>query len=97
MATNRAVITIDEVMQQVRQGLNNLHLIGVAHCDICVDNIFVLDDNEIILGDLEYCTRCDSRPPDVRRRHDATLGIPANALELDEQQYSVLRDELASA
>jgi uncharacterized protein YuzB (UPF0349 family) len=34
--------------------------VGVAHCDICVENLFVLDSGVILLGDLEYCTDLES-------------------------------------
>lgn len=70
-----------------------LHEIGMAHCDICVDNIFVdLETNVVFLGDLEYCRPMGNVPPvDIRR------GDPAarTAQELDDLQLVKLRDELA--
>jgi len=36
-------ISADEVLRNVRSGLDNLHALGFAHCDVCVDNVFVTD------------------------------------------------------
>eukprot|EP01031_Cornospumella_fuschlensis_P034644 gene34644-41951_t len=70
-----------------------LHEIGMAHCDICVDNIFVnLDTNVVFLGDLEYCRPMENVPPvDIRRGDSAAR----TAQELDELQLARLQDELA--
>lgn len=95
-ALRPTIINRGEVLAQVRKALDNLHSIGLAHCDVSIDNIYVLDNNEIILGDFEYCREVDSAPPDVCRRWDSELGTPVTSLQLDEQQYSMLQDELAS-
>lgn len=46
-----------------------LHSIGMAHCEICVDNLFMnLESNVVFLGDLEYCRPVGDAPPaDIRR------------------------------
>ncbi len=81
----------EAVFQQVCQGVKELHSIGFAHCDICVENVFVDDDNTIFLGDLEYCRRCGAPPPTHTARADSSA---KSAEELDLIQLKVLEDEL---
>jgi len=94
MQDRPTVITRTEVLRQIRTALDGMHSIDIAHCDVCRENIFVLDDNEIILGDLEYCRNVSDIAPDVRRRYDKELGHPRNAKELDEQQFLKLSEKL---
>ena len=57
-------VTKDNALVQIAAAVDQLHGIGVAHCDICVKNIFVsLDDSRIFLGDLEYCQDMHLPPP----------------------------------
>jgi len=73
--------------------VRQLHAIGMAHCDICVDNIFVnLDTNVVFLGDLEYCRPMGDGPPVDIRRYDTAA---RTAKELDDLQLAKLQDELA--
>ena len=84
-----------ELIAQVRSALNSLHDIGIAHCDVCLENVFVLDSGVVILGDLEYCTEANGQPPsDIRRRFDRELGVPSSASDLDDQQFAKLCEEL---
>jgi hypothetical protein len=82
------------IFSQVDLAVNQLHAIGVAHCDICVDNVFVdsvADGGTVFLGDLEYCRSTESPPPvGIKRAHNV-----ATARELDLAQLEVFRDELA--
>jgi hypothetical protein len=59
------------ILAQISSGINQLHSNGYAHCDICVDNIFVdsqEDGAAVFLGDLEYCRGKNEKPPaDIRR------------------------------
>ncbi|ETV63638.1 hypothetical protein H257_19432 [Aphanomyces astaci] len=78
-----------------RQALEELHSLGVAHCDVRAANVFVLlSDKRVILGDLEYCRPLDAAPPNIQ-------GAPINnqfktARKLDEHQFERFKDELAS-
>lgn len=84
------------VLDQVTLGIGQLHTNGYAHCDICVDNIFVdsqEDGGRVFLGDLEYCRRKDEKPPADIRRADPKA---KTAEELDLLQLEKLSDELAS-
>ena len=56
----RAVTNAEDVIRQLRLAVDELHNVGVSHCYICTDNMFVLDDGTVILGDLEYCTENNS-------------------------------------
>jgi hypothetical protein len=61
------------IYQQIQQGFEQMHACGYAHCDICLDNIFV-DSIEngglVFIGDLEYCRRINEPPPTNIRRAD---------------------------
>jgi hypothetical protein len=73
--------------------VEQLQAISMAHCDICVDNIFVnLDTDVVFLGDLEYCRPMGDVPPDDIRRADPEA---RTAQDLDDRQLARLRDELA--
>eukprot|EP01031_Cornospumella_fuschlensis_P030529 gene30529-36896_t len=76
-----------------RRAVEQLHGIGMAHCDICVDNLFVhLDTGVVFLGDLEYCRPMDEPAPASLRRSDPRA---CNAEELDKLQLTRLQDDLA--
>jgi hypothetical protein len=84
-----------DVHAQVALGVEQLHANGIAHCDICVDNLFVdsaEDGGRVFLGDLEYCCSKDSKPPTGLRRSDPRA---ETAEALDHIQLFNLRDELA--
>jgi hypothetical protein len=85
-----------DVYQQVCMGIQQLHTNGFAHCDICVDNIFVdgvEDGGRVFIGDLEYCCPiCDPPPTNIRRAHDSAL----TAEQLDNIQLAKFEAELAS-
>lgn len=86
-------ITKKKAMQQARQAVEQLHSIGIAHCNICADNMFVnVVDNVLFLGDLEYSCLKDSAPPSALRRSDPKA---TTAAELDLIQLRNLEDELA--
>ncbi|KAF0683770.1 Aste57867_24195 [Aphanomyces stellatus] len=84
----------DSIVRQVQTALEELHNIGVAHCDVRAANVFVLlGDNRVILGDLEYCRPLDASPPNVKCCPKD--GSCKTALELDEYQFRAFVDELA--
>ena len=86
----------EDVFEQVSRGIAQLHANGFAHCDICVDNIFVdslEEGGQAFLGDLEYCGGKDSKPRSGTKRTDVRA---KTAEELDNFQLVKLRDELAS-
>lgn len=83
----------EEALAGATSAVAQLHAIGMAHCDICVDNIFVnLETNVVFLGDLEYCRPMGEAPPEDIRRADPAA---RTAQELDKLQLEKLRDELA--
>lgn len=82
-----------DVLRQVEAGINQLHGIGFAHCDLCTDNIFVDEEGVVFLGDLEYCTKGTSPPPTNLRRLDARA---TTAGQLDRFQFEKLDEELTT-
>ena len=79
---------------QVQAAVMQLHDRGIAHCDICADNIFVnVVDDTVFLGDLEYCRNMGDPPPIGIRRGDSRA---TTAEELDLIQLSKFNDELAA-
>ncbi len=81
------------VLAQVQEAVRQLHSLGIAHCDICVDNVFVnLVGNVVFLGDLEYCQLIGDPPPIGIRRADSRS---STAGELDLIQLDKFSDELA--
>ncbi|CAK4066486.1 unnamed protein product, partial [Aphanomyces euteiches] len=80
------------IIDGVKKALDELHNIGVAHCDVRAANVFVLLSNgRVVLGDLEYCRPLDAPPPDVKRKDDSCT----TAGELDNYQFDEFVDELA--
>jgi hypothetical protein len=83
-------LTKEMVISQTRQGLEELHTIGLAHCDISVDNVFIDDNGVVFLDDLEYLTPTNDPPP-----HFTRLPVGVNehqvqsALQLDEFQFQL--------
>jgi hypothetical protein len=59
------------IFEQIELAVNQLHANGFAHCDICVDNIFVEveeDGGAVFLGDVEYCCALNcSAPTNLKR------------------------------
>jgi hypothetical protein len=85
----------DEIYNQVKMGIEQLHANGFAHCDICLDNIFVdslENGGNIFIGDLEYCRLVNDVPPVDIRRADKRA---RTAGDLDELQLLNFKDELA--
>jgi tRNA A-37 threonylcarbamoyl transferase component Bud32 len=90
------VTSRDQVLSQIQAALDAIHSIGIAHCDICLDNIFVLNDGTITLGDFEYCRAVTEPPPSVNRLfNNSDEQPPKTALDLDHNQFSKLDDELS--
>lgn len=81
------------VYQQIFDAVQQLHANGFAHCDICVDNIFVeLESKIVFLGDVEYCCALNCSAPTNLKRSDPNA---RTAGELDLIQLAKLKDELA--
>lgn len=81
------------VFAQVQEAVRQLHSLGIAHCDICVDNVFVNVVGDVVfLGDLEYCQLMVNPPPINIRRADSRA---RTAGELDLIQLDKFGDELA--
>jgi hypothetical protein len=88
-------VSKEKVQVEVKSAIDQLHDIGLAHCDICCDNIFVdiHPPYTVFLGDLEYVCRKESQPPiGIKRKHEEA----ENAESLDKMQYDKFVDELAS-
>jgi hypothetical protein len=81
------------VFQQIELAVNQLHANGIAHCDLCVDNIFVeFESSTVFLGDVEYCCALDCPAPTHLKRSDPNANT---AEDLDWRQLEKLTDELA--
>jgi hypothetical protein len=84
-----------DVLRQIQLGVNQLHANAFAHCDLCLDNIFVdsiEDGGRIFLGDIEYCCASDHQAPTDLRRSDRRA---RTAEDLDLLQLEKLKDEFA--
>ena len=82
----------DVVARDVAAALEELHSLGLAHCDVRRENVFFVSDSagaRYVLGDLEYLTPVDEPAPDVR-----LMWGPCTALERDRQQFDDLRGRL---
>eukprot|EP00603_Paraphysomonas_imperforata_P012653 CAMPEP_0114467014 /NCGR_PEP_ID=MMETSP0104-20121206/9385_1 /TAXON_ID=37642 ORGANISM="Paraphysomonas imperforata, Strain PA2" /NCGR_SAMPLE_ID=MMETSP0104 /ASSEMBLY_ACC=CAM_ASM_000202 /LENGTH=427 /DNA_ID=CAMNT_0001640429 /DNA_START=126 /DNA_END=1409 /DNA_ORIENTATION=+ len=92
-ALNDSIVTKDAAYNQISLAVEQLHGIGVAHCDICVGNIFVsAEESTVFLGDLEYCQEMLAPAPQGLRRSSVDA---SNGKSLDKIQLRNLRDELA--
>jgi hypothetical protein len=81
-------ITKEAAFEQIQEGVNELHGIGFAHCDLSLNNVFVdIDANVVFLDDLEYLTPVNDIPPHSIRCGDAQ---PNTAEELDNLQLTSL-------
>lgn len=80
-----------EALRQVQMAVEQLHSIGIAHCDICVSNVFVDFDGCIYLGDLEYCRLKDEPAPVGLARSDSRA---TTAEQLDHLQLEMLQEEI---
>jgi hypothetical protein len=94
---NRFRLTPDEVMKQVSKGLEELHAIGFAHCDVCIANVFIDSDGIVFLDDLEYLTSINDPPPHkTRLPYGTNEGDVVTALTLDTLQYQQFCNHVAS-
>mmetsp|Transcript_1139 Transcript_1139/g.1453 ORF Transcript_1139/g.1453 Transcript_1139/m.1453 type:complete len:456 (+) Transcript_1139:52-1419(+) len=85
-ALSRNLITHVAAIEHIRLALEELHRIGLAHCDIVADNVFV-DQGVAFLDDLEYITPCDEAAPVTSRWSVAREGH-ITALQLDNLLFS---------
>lgn len=86
-AMREKLVDRDVVVGQVRDGLDQLHSLGIAHCDIKAENIFV-DRLSLIafIDDLEYVRPIDAPVPEHIELPQNTN--TSNAIELDKAQYN---------
>ena len=88
-------LTVTQVCNQVKAGLDQLHSINIAHCDLCVDNVFVddeVDGGKVFLGDLEYVQDMNKPPRLDLRRSDINA---LTARQLDDIQFENFVEECA--
>jgi hypothetical protein len=85
------------VIAQVQSGLDELHNIGLAHCDLCIENVYIDDDGTVFLDDLEYLTPIENAPPHITRiPYGTDQSIVTTALILDELQYQTFLNNVIS-
>ena len=78
-------ITIEAACAHIRLAIDELHAIGLAHCDVRIENCFFDQRmNVAFLDDLEFLTKLTSAPP---LEIWGPLPLPPTAGELDESQY----------
>lgn len=82
-------LTHEKILQDVRAGLEELHGLGYAHCDLRLENLFVDDKGVVFLDDLEYLT-----PSNLPPRRRITGSTSKTALEEDERQFYELTEKL---
>ena len=86
------IVAKQAVLEQSRDAVNQLHSLGYAHGDICLDNIFVhMETNVVFLGDLEYCRPLHDAAPEELRRSSKGAGT---AYALDIIQLDKLAEEI---
>jgi hypothetical protein len=89
-ALRERLVTKEQIITQLRQAVGQLHQIGLAHCDICLENAFYDEStNSVFIDDLEYLTPAGDTPPH-HTRIPSDVAIPATARELDELQLERL-------
>jgi len=82
-------LRFETVAAMMKAAVEQLHSLGIAHCDVALENFFVLANGQIILGDLEYVRPLhDPAPPSLYR----SIPGATTAEDLDMQQ---LKKELA--
>jgi hypothetical protein len=83
----------DKMIREVQAGLDSLHSMQLAHCDICLDNVFFEEptaafvEGRFFLDDLEYITPLDGVIPNKNLRLPVGCTIPDSPLKLDELNY----------
>jgi hypothetical protein len=91
-ALRLGIVTKEAVLARSHDAVHQLHSLGYAHCDICLDNIFVnVDTNAVFLGDLEYCRPLDEAAPEGLRRSNMSA---KTACALDILQLEKLAEEI---
>jgi hypothetical protein len=80
------MISRETAIEHVREGLDELHGLGLAHCDVVVDNVFV-HGGIAYLDDLEYLTPI-GEPAPATSRWDQTKHPGLTAILLDEMLYA---------
>ncbi len=76
----------------VRAGLDQLHQLGYAHCDVKVANVFVDSSDIVFLDDIEYLTPVASTEWVRPFRNDVQR--PVTAGDFDELQFDLFRLEM---
>mmetsp|Transcript_16908 Transcript_16908/g.24488 ORF Transcript_16908/g.24488 Transcript_16908/m.24488 type:complete len:431 (+) Transcript_16908:41-1333(+) len=90
-ALRERIITKAQVLVNVRDGIQELHNAGFAHCDIRIDNLFV-DERGAFVDDLEYLTPTNEHPPNFNHIQQRTK--PKTARELDMLQLVNFENQL---
>mmetsp|Transcript_23650 Transcript_23650/g.32466 ORF Transcript_23650/g.32466 Transcript_23650/m.32466 type:complete len:676 (+) Transcript_23650:95-2122(+) len=87
-------VTKQQVIESIRAAVDSIHALGIAHGDICCENVFVLDQQArwvVVLGDLQHCMEVQQQP---HKGVKHLYGDPGTALELDENQFVRFLDDL---
>ena len=74
----------NKIVADVRAALDQLHGMGIAHCDVALCNTFLLNDGTVMLGDLEYCHNIEDVAPSHLYR---SIPRAKTAGDLDELQF----------
>jgi hypothetical protein len=93
----RAHLSKDDLIQQVQNGLDELHSLGLAHCDLSLNNVFIDDAGVVFLDDLEYLSPLNDPPAIVNpnRLPHGTVGASVKtAVELDNLQFQRFKSDV---
>lgn len=83
-----------KMIREVRMGLDSLHELGFAHCDLCIDNVFYEEAmNRFFLDDLEYLTPVEDAAPIKNMRLSDGMAVPESAKQLDELNFQSFINE----
>ena len=82
-------LTKDMVKEQVQLGLDELHSVLLAHCDLSINNVFIDANGVVFLDDLEYLTGITDPPPfkNLRLPFGTDITTIRTCLDLDKAQY----------
>ena len=88
-----------KLIEDVREGLNSLHNLELAHCDLCLESVFYEEarfdrPGRFFISDLEYLTPLHESVPLKNLRLYPGSGVPSTPLELDELNFRSLVSEV---
>jgi hypothetical protein len=89
-------VSRQQAISEVELGLQELHKLGFAHCDVWIENVFVDQNNVVFIDDLEYLVPLQDPPIAHNYRLPAGAVIPTTGLDLDKAQFLAFQATIAT-